>query len=425
MMAAFMRPRTVRDMELVAAVDVGASKAICLIAHLAPAADGRKASEIVGVGLHGVAAAERLRPGEAAEHALRAALDAAERMAGERVRSTISAVNGRFLHGRRVGSEIDLSDGRVAQEDIDECLKAGGEAVAQEGFEPLHAGPVRFLVDGEEAGANPVGLAGGCLIAEIFGVAARASRLTNDDSLIERCGLKVEARYPAPAAAAEAVLIDDEKELGAILIDIGASSTGLAVFERGALVDCGGVSVGGDHITRDLAQIFGSPIAQTERIKTLYGSALAGAGDEHKLIDFPQLGDPDDIHRVSRAEVSAVITPRLEEILELATRRLNADTRARHGVRRVVLTGGGSLLVGARETAERVLGLKARLGRPAPLSGAPDAATAPQFAVCAGLIELAARERSLAPRRTLGHARPKGAATGLAAGVGRWLRDNF
>lgn len=423
-MAAYSAPRTTRDADLVAAVDVGASKAVCLIALMAPSADGRKTAEIVGVGLHGIAAGHRSASPHAAESALRAAIEAAERMAGVRLKSARIAVNGRNLDCRRIAADLELDDGRVAQEDVDECERAGAEAARVDGHAALFAAPARFLLDGEDVGSAPVGLAGSRLSAEIVGVSARESALANIEGLVERCGLRVESRSPAPLAAAEAALTDDEKELGAVLLDIGAASAGFAVFERGALVDCGGVAVGGDHVTRDLSQIFGTPLAHAERVKTLYGSALIGAGDEHKLVDFPQLGG-EEIVRASRAEVSAVITPRLEEMFELVLKRLTADSRARRGVRRLAMTGGGSLLIGARETAERVLGLKARLARPSPAAGSPDAATAPQFAVCAGLIEIAARERASRRRAHAPAPMRRVAGRGLAANVGAWLRDNF
>ncbi|MEX0645163.1 MAG: cell division FtsA domain-containing protein [Parvularculaceae bacterium] len=228
----------------------------------------------------------------------------------------------------------------------------------------------------------------------------------------------------APLAAAEAVLVEDERDLGVILIDIGARSTDYAVFERGALVDCGGIALGGEHITRDIAHAFGAPLREAERVKTLFGAALIGVGDEHKLVDFPQLGDEGDVIRVSRAELSMVITPRLEEIFELTAKRLPVDSRSRFGVRRAVLTGGASLLIGARETAERVLSLKARLGRPTSLAGAPDAATSPQFSVAAGLIHLAA-EQSMKRREAAYSRRSVAPAQGVFAGVGAWLKENF
>ena len=222
-------------------------------------------------------------------------------------------------------------------------------------------------------------------------------------------------------------MLEDEKELGVVLIDIGASSTDFAVYDGGALVECGGVAVGGGHITRDIAQIFGAPLAHAERVKTLYGSALMGPGDEHRFIDFPQLGVPGETARASRAEISEVILPRLEEIFELVCEQLPDDGMRRSGLRRAVLTGGGSLLVGAREVAERALGMKSRLGRPAQIAGSPEAASAPGFAVCAGLIQHYANSGETSENR-LGVLRQSPHAGGNSSVLGNveaWLRAKF
>ncbi|MBI1366745.1 MAG: cell division protein FtsA [Alphaproteobacteria bacterium] len=416
-----------KDSELIAAIDIGASKAVCLIARLAPSRGRTRVPEIIGVGRFGEAVGERAQANaQSAETALRGAVDAAERMAGERIRGVTAAMSGRRLACRRIGVDLDIEGGRVTQEDITDCMRQGAAAAAVDGAAPVHALPISYAIDGEDSMGDPTGLAGSTLTAEILGVSARERHVVNLEALIERCGLKLDDLVAAPLAAAEAVLVEDERELGAILLDIGARSTDFAVFERGALVACGGVPLGGEHVTRDIAHAFGAPLKDAERIKTLYGAALIGAGDENKLVNVPQLGDEDEFVKVSRAELSAVIAPRLEEIFELAAERLPSDARARHGVRRLILTGGGSLLVGAREMAERVLKMKTRLGRPAGLAGAPDAATAPQFSVCAGLIQLAVKQK--AERADLAAAcRPPVRATqgGLLAGVGQWLRENF
>lgn len=416
-----------KDSELIAAIDIGASKAVCLIARLAPSRGRTRVPEIIGVGRFGEAVGERAQANaQSAETALRGAVDAAERMAGERIRGVTAAMSGRRLACRQIGVDLDIEGGRVTQEDITDCMRQGAAAAAVDGAAPVHALPISYAIDGEDSMGDPTGLAGSTLTAEILGVSARERHVVNLEALIERCGLKLDDLVAAPLAAAEAVLVEDERELGAILLDIGARSTDFAVFERGALVACGGVPLGGEHVTRDIAHAFGAPLKDAERIKTLYGAALIGAGDENKLVNVPQLGDEDEFVKVSRAELSAVIAPRLEEIFELAAERLPSDARARHGVRRLILTGGGSLLVGAREMAERVLKMKTRLGRPAGLAGAPDAATAPQFSVCAGLIQLAVKQK--AERADLAAAcRPPVRTTqgGLLAGVGQWLRENF
>jgi cell division protein FtsA len=423
-MSVMRTARLHKDSELIAAADIGASKVVCLIAHLAPAAGRRKTPEIIGVGRHGSNDGEDGKVA-ATESALRAAVDAAERMAGERIKGVHAAIGGRKLQCRRLGVDLDIEGGSVTDEDLVDCLRQGAAAAAADGCAAIHALPIGYAVDGDDARDDPVGLAGNLLTAEMLGVGARESHVANIQSLVERCGLRLDDLVAAPLAAAEAVLVEDERDLGVVLIDIGARSTDYAVFERGALVGCGGVKLGGDHITRDIAKLFGAPVREAERVKTLYGAALVCADDEHRLVDFPQLGDESDVVRVSRAELSAVITPRLEEILEMTRDRLDADARSRHGVRRIVLTGGGSLLIGARETAERVLSMKARLGRPNSLAGAPDAATSPQFAVCAGLIQLAAKRKVERDGARRSPAPVRAASAGVFSGVGQWLRENF
>ncbi len=417
--------RTARDRGLVAAIDIGGSKVACVIAQLTPVFNGEVEPDVIGVGQHGGLCRDK-RPD--VEASLRGAVEAAERMAGERIKRVHVAVSGRSIGARRIAVDLDISGGVVTEDDVDECLAQGAAAAAPDGATPLGASKIRYLVDGEAAD-DPVGLSGGVLGAELLGLSVRDSYAENIESLLGRCGLELEALIAGPGAAADAVLIDDEKELGVIMIDIGAKTTDFALYERGALIACGGIALGGDHVTRDIAQIFGSPIAKAERIKTLYGSVLIGSGDEHRLVDFPQLGDESEIVRHSRAELAQVIAPRFEEILELALAALPQSGAARRAIRRAVLTGGGSLLVGARETAERLIGVKTRLGRPAALSGAPETATSPQFATAVGVVQAAARKRlpaSRANRRRLSEASSgKGSVTGVFGNVGAWLRSNF
>lgn len=408
------------DRKLIAALDIGASKAACVIAELTEALAGEFEVDVVGVGQHGASLKDKTPDFDSA---IRAAVEAAERMAGDRIRHVHVAAAGRSLATRRIGVDLDIEGGVVTYEDVADCLAQGLRAAAPEGLQPLHALKIRFALDGDPAPDDPVGLSGSALNAEIFGVSVKDSAVANIESMLARAGLELDEIIAAPFAAAEAVLIDDEKELGVLLLDIGARTTSYALFDRGALVGCGGVGVGGDHITRDIAQIFGAPIAHAERMKTLHGSALTGPGDEHRLVDFPQLGDGAEVVRHSKAELAQVIAPRFEEIIEMALSALPGGANAR----RAVLTGGGSLLLGARETAERLIGVKTRLGRPAPLSGAPEAATAPQFAVAFGVLRHAARLKSEHRRATV---RPRftainGAGRNFIGGVGQWLKANF
>ncbi len=411
---------------LAAALDIGASKVACFIARISEEAGFAPQAEVVGVGCYGAPLKSRPTPDEI-ETGVRHAVEAAERMAGEHVRRVLVSVPGKHLRGRRIGVDMEIAGGVVAQEDVDDSLAEGAKIATPPDCAPLHAMPIGFKVDGEDGLADPIGFSGGVLSTQMFALGARQSFLDNMADLIERCDLQVEEFVAAPSAAAEAVLLEDEKELGVVLIDIGAAATGFAVYDDGALVECGGVPVGGGHITRDIAQIFGAPLAHAERVKTLYGSALSGPGDEHRFVDFPQLGQPGETARASRADVCEVILPRLEEIFELVGDQLPDDPMRRSGLRRVVLTGGGSLLVGARETAERTLAMKGRLGRPAAIPGSPEAAGAPGFAVCAGLFQHYANLGRDA-QNTIGVLRQSlqaGKQSSVLGGVEAWLRAKF
>jgi cell division protein FtsA len=372
----------------VAAIDIGAAKVACMIARLVSEPGFPLYAEIIGVGHHG--APVRSKQAASLEHietGIRGAVEAAERMAGERIRRVSVGVAGKYIRTRRIGVDVDIPGGLVTEEDIEDSLAEGASIVAADDCAALHAIATAYKADGEEFVADPVGLNASLLSTQMLGVAARQSVLDNLSSLIERCGLIAEEFVAAPYAAAEATLIEDEKDLGVVMIDIGAASTGYAVYDNGVMINCGGVGVGGHHITKDIAQIFGAPLAQAERIKTLHGAALFGPGDEHRFIDYPEIGVAKEFARVSRADLCEVIIPRVEEIFELVAEKLSDDEMRCSGLRRAVITGGGSLLVGAREIAERTLSMKSRLGRPIAIAGAPEAAGAPGFAVCAGVIQ--------------------------------------
>lgn len=416
-----------KDETIAAALDIGASKVSCFIARINDEEGHGPHAEIVGVGCYGSPASTRGAAAmEAVETAVRGAVEAAERMAGEHVGRLIVAIPGKHLRARRIGVDLEIAGGVVAQEDVNDSLAEGMKIATPSDCAPLHAIAAGFKLDGEDGLGDPIGLSGSVLSTQMFAVGARKSYLDNLADLIERCDLKVEEFAAAPYASAEAVLLEDEKELGVVMIDIGGASTDFAVYDNGVLIECGGVAVGAGHITRDIAQIFGASLAHAERVKTLYGAALMGPGDEHRFVDFPQLGVAGEISRASRADLCEVILPRLEEIFELVAGELPDDGMRRSGLRRIVLTGGGSLLVGAREVAERMLMMKTRLGRPAAIAGSPEAASAPGFAVCAGLIQHYANSGG-DPETGIGLLRGShgGEKPSVFGGVENWLRAKF
>jgi cell division protein FtsA len=243
---------------------------------------------------------------------------------------------------------------------------------------------------------------------------------------VERCHLAVGAMVATPYVAGLSVLADDEADLGAAVVDIGAGTTTTAVFSGGRFVHADGFALGGNHVTLDLARGLTACIADAERIKNLYGSAIPSPSDDRDMITVPPVGEDDrePPHLVPRALLVRIISPRVEEILEMVRDRLAASPFAADPRGRVILTGGASQLAGVPELAGKILGRQIRTGRPLGIGGLPDAAKGPAFAVAAGLLvypQMAYLEH-FEPR----HTRQLMSGTdGYLARVGRWLRESF
>ena len=206
-----------------------------------------------------------------------------------------------------------------------------------------------------------------------------------------RCDLRIGDLVCAPMAAGYATLVEDERELGTVVVDMGGGTTSIAVFSEGSVIHTAQLPVGGLHVTTDIARVLSTPISHAERLKTLYGNAQASPDDDRELLPVPLVGEADhQIAKVPRAMVVSIIRPRLEETFELVRDRIEAAGLGRAGGSRVVLTGGASQLVGVAQMAQTILGRPVRLGRPTGLRGMPDSATGPAFSTAAGLLAWAA-----------------------------------
>jgi cell division protein FtsA len=244
---------------------------------------------------------------------------------------------------------------------------------------------------------------------------------------VERCHLSVETLVAKPYVAGLCVLADDEADLGAAVVDIGAGTTTMAVFSEGRFVHADGFALGGNHITMDLARGLPARVADAERIKTLHGSAIAGPSDDRDMITIPPLGEDDERdtpHIVPRSALVRIVSPRVEEILEMVRDRLAASAFASDPRGRVVLTGGSTQLTALPELAARILGRQVRIGRPLGIAGLPEATKGPAFAAVAGLLVYpqAAYLEHFEPRFTR-HLMT--GTDGYFARVGRWIRESF
>ena len=427
-----MKPVSPRRAALVAALDIGTSKVVCLIARLEPGRAHdvlRRRSHAVEVIGFGHTEARGMKAGgvadlEAADFAIRQAVERAEQSAGVHLESVAVSVSAGRLASERFTASVEVAGPSIRDSDIARLLQAGSQHSVREGRVVLHSLPLGYAIDGVHGIRDPRGM-----LAQRFGldmhiVTADVAAPRNLMLAIERGQLSVEAMVAAPYMSGLAALADDEADLGAAVVDLGAGTTTIAVFSGGRFVHADGFAVGGHHVTMDLARGLNARVADAERIKTFYGTVVSGMSDERDMIPVPAVGsdsrEPPQV--VSRAALVPFIRPRVEEILEMVRDRLAASPFAAEPQGTVVLTGGASQLAGLVDLASRVLGRQVRIGRPLGVSGLPDAAKGPAFAVASGLLVYpqAAHLEHFEPRKTR-----QMMTGGYFTKVRRWLRESF
>jgi cell division protein FtsA len=429
-----MKPIAPRRSAVVAALDVGSSKVVCLIARLRPHAPQQvltrrsHAIEVIGFG-HTVA--RGMKAGSVvnlaqAEDAIRQAVDSAERMASVEIESVVLSLSAGRLASELFAADIKIVGSAVSEGDIARVLAAGSHHSLRDGRAVLHSLPVGYSIDGVDGIRDPRGMLGSRFGVDMHVATTDIAAARNLMLAVERCHLDVEAMVASPYVAGLAVLADDEADLGSAVVDMGAGTTTIAVFLSGRLVHLEGFALGGHHVTMDIARGLNARIPDAERIKTLYGSVLTGGSDERDMITVPPLSEDEreQAQFVSRASLVSIVKPRVEEILEMVRDRLAASPIAAERRGHVILTGGASQLNGLPELASRILARQIRIGRPLGIAGAPDAAKGAAFAVAAGLLVYpqAAHLEHFESRRKRQLMTGTG---GYFARVGQWLRESF
>ena len=399
-------------------LDIGTTKVICLIGRT----EGDGTLRVLGMGWQ---RGRGVRGGgitdlEEAERAIRGAVAQAEDMSDHRLRSVTVNLTCGQPESRLFNVQWPVGGRAVTEADIRRVVQEGRARALTEGRETIHALPLTFSVDETAGVSDPRGHHCEQLTARLHVIDATSMALRNLGATTARAELDIAELVSAPMAAGMSTLVDDERELGATVIDMGGGTTGMAVFSEGQLLHTAQLPVGGVNVTNDIARMLSTTVVAAERIKTLNGSALGSPDDEREMLTVPMVGEDEHNHsKVPRSMVISVIKPRLEETFELVRDRLEGAGLGRAAGTRVVLTGGASQLVGAREMAAHILNRQVRLGRPARLLGLPDAATGPAFAVSAGLLHWAAGEGRTLSDLDLEEERP----AGLIRRIVNFLRD--
>lgn len=328
---------------------------------------------------------------EAVAKACHMALEHAERMSGHASDRVFVSLSGADILCQEATGVVAVSraDGEVSEDDVIRCL---GEVEARLSLplnrEVIHALPRSYRLDDQKDIKDPVGMRGVRLEANALVVTGSTAQIKNIGRALEQAGTQAEASIVEPLAAAEAVLHQKQKELGCVLVNIGGSTTSLAVYEDGNLLHLAVLPVGSGHITNDIAIGLRTSIDVAEAVKLQYGTANPGEVGKREEVDL-SLFDAHEEGLVSRHHIAEIIEARLEEIFSFVNTELKAINRDGLLPGGAVLSGGGALLPGTVELAKRTLRLPAQVGYPKPLGGILDQVDSPTFATAIGLVLLA------------------------------------
>lgn len=377
--------------EKIVGLDIGTTKVCAVIAEIEEG--GR--IEIVGVGMspsHG------LRKGVVVDidlttKSIEHALAAAKQMAGVDVTSVVVGIGGGHIRGVNSHGIIAISRGReVTQADIDRVIDAARGVSIPVDQDIIHVIPQQFIIDGQGGIKEPIGMSGVRLEVDVHIVTGALTSLQNILKCVNKVGYGVEEVVLQSLASAHAVLTDDERGLGVVLIDIGGGTTDMAIFLDGSFCHNEIFSIGGENITKDISIGLRTPINAAEKLKKTFGHAVLTAISPEETIEIPLVGEQKG-HTIPKYALINIIESRMEEIFTVVNQSLRIkgyDSQIGGGI---VLTGGTSLLPGIVSLAEQIFNMSVRIGTPHGIGGLVDAVNAPIYSTGVGLVLYGLKKR--------------------------------
>ena len=373
-----------RDLKnLIVGLDIGTSKVVAVVAEVLP--DGRH--EVIGLGQH---ESKGLKKGvvvniEATVESIQAALEEAELMADCKIRNVYTGIAGSHIRSFNSRGMVAIKDKEVTAADVARVIETARAVNIPTDQQFLHTVSQEFVVDNQEDVREPIGMSGIRLEVKVHIVTGAVSAVQNIVKCVRRCGLEVSDLVLQPLASADAVLTEDEKELGVVLIDIGGGTTDIAVFTEGAIRHTAVIPIAGDQITNDIAMALRTPTLEAEEIKLRYGIAKQVLVDPAETIEVPGLGDRGP-RTLSRQMLAAVIEPRVEELFALALQVVRESDYEEILSSGIVLTGGTALMPGIAELAEDIFLKPVRLGIPHYDGQLADVVRSPRYSTAHGLL---------------------------------------
>ena len=408
------------DNEIIAGLDLGTTKVCAIVAEQTD--DGL---DIIGIGS---VPSKGLKKGvvvniESTVQAIKAAIEQAETMAGCEIRTVYAGVAGSHVRGMNKDGVAAIPHREVDSTDVERVLEQAKAFPLPSDRQVLHVLPQEYIVDEQDGIKEPIGMNGVRLQARVHVVTAATPSVQNIIKCAERCGLHVAEVVLEPLASADAVLSDDEKEIGVALIDIGGGTTDIVVYVNGAVVHTSVVPLGGLSLTNDVAQGLRTPVAEAERIKIRYGCASTALVDQEETIEVPSVGGrPPRV--LPRHVLCQIIEPRVDEIFSAVRHVINETGFSEMLAAGAVITGGTTMLDGMPELAEQVLGLPVRRGAPMGVGGLADVVKSPAYATGVGLVKYGAQKLRVSPK-VLEKLEVSQVSPNIGRKIGAWFKEVF
>ena len=376
-----------RGENLIVGLDIGTTKICAIVGNMTD-----EGLDIVGIG---TSPSKGLRKGvviniESTVEAIQKALREAELMAGCEIKSVFAGIAGGHIRGFNSQGVIAIKNREVNKDDIRRVIDAAKAIAIPMDREVIHILPQEFIIDDQDGIKEPLGMSGVRLEAKVHIVTGAVASAQNIIKSCQRAGVGVADIVLEQLASSESVLSPDEKELGVAIIDIGGGTTDIAIFVDGAIKHTAVLSLGGNHLTNDIAVGLRTPMAEAEKIKQAYGCCLTSMVGKDETIEVPSVGGR-EARVLSRQLLAEILEPRVEEIFTLVNREIVKSGFEDVIASGVVITGGTSILPGMPELAEQIFNLPVRRGVPRDIGGLVDVVNSPIYATGVGLVKYGSR----------------------------------
>jgi cell division protein FtsA len=376
--------------DLMVGIDVGTSKVVAIVCKVMP----EGGLEVIGLGSH---PSQGLKKGvvvniESTVQSIQNAVEQAEIMAGCQIYSAYTGIAGSHIRSINSHGIVAIRDREVTQMDVDRVIDAAKAVAIPADQKILHILPQEFIIDNQDSIREPIGMSGVRLEAKVHIVTGSVSAAQNIMKCLKRCGLVAIDIVLEQFASSHSILTEDEKDLGICIVDIGGGTTDIAIFTEGSIRHTAVIPIAGDQVTNDMAIALRTPTRNAEDIKLKYACALQDLADTNLMIDIPSVGDRAERH-ISQRALAEVVEARYEELFTLVAAEIRRSGLEDVLAAGIVLTGGGSKVIGAMELAERVFKMPVRIGTPQNVTGLSDVINNPVYATSVGLLLYGMQQR--------------------------------